>query len=299
MTSPYEIEFSVPASARCNCCKGLTTRLTRFVYRDDDAFGIYYAAFSNSHPDHQVDMLVSLGDWGEDSTPSDRAAFYCDVLLSEGSYQVMLRDAATSPWGDAEIVGLKLSREDALSHPLKQLVFEVLDEAFLRDPSLKGYRQRVECGDPAAPLEHNFGMPDEIFALGDDREHRATLDNRFAALDGKRFFVRCLLPIPVEHYGTWTLGVWIELSRNDFDTVLASWDKPDEWALLQCTGTLANSGASLDLPIPLGSLVSVHGPNPDHPPYVGSSSDAQLSKLLSQTWPRESFEDYAINRGML
>jgi hypothetical protein len=35
------------------------------VCRDGDAFAIYYAAYSNNHPEHELAMLVSLGEWGE------------------------------------------------------------------------------------------------------------------------------------------------------------------------------------------------------------------------------------------
>jgi hypothetical protein len=37
------IEFEKPHQSVCECCGGTTTSLTRFVYRDDDAFAVYYA----------------------------------------------------------------------------------------------------------------------------------------------------------------------------------------------------------------------------------------------------------------
>ena len=100
--------MSEPSASRCDCCGGLTVRLTRFVHRNGDAFAIYYAAYSNNHPDDELAMLVSLGEWGEDSDPSRRTAFYCRVRPTTDSYEVMLGDAAQSAWGDASIVGKKL-----------------------------------------------------------------------------------------------------------------------------------------------------------------------------------------------
>ncbi len=299
VSASYEIELSEPSTSYCDCCQGLTTRLTRFVYRGGDAFGVYFATYSNNHPDQEIAMLISLGEWGEESSPAGRASFFCKVRPHEGSYQVMLGDAATSPWGHAEVVGQKLSREEALAHPDKRVAFDVLDEAFLRDLSLKGYLDRIACGSAAAPLEHNFGMPDDLFELGPELEGRAKVDRNLASLDGRRFFVRCMLPVPVEHYGPWTVGLWIEISRPDFESVVKAWNDPVEWEHLKCSGTVANDGQGLDLPIPLGATVRIHAPHRDEPPYVLSTDSAELSDLLSRTWPRASFEAYAVSRGML
>ena len=98
MSRVYEIELSDPTTSRCDCCGGLTVRLTRFVYRHGSAFAVYYAAYSNNHPDDELAMLISLGEWGEDSDPAQRVAFYCRVRPTDVSYEVMLGDASNSFW---------------------------------------------------------------------------------------------------------------------------------------------------------------------------------------------------------
>ncbi len=299
MSTEYAIETSKPSLSQCECCGGLTTRLTRFVYRGGDAFAVYYAIYSNSHRENEVDMLVSLGEWGEGSDPSQRAAFYCRVRPSENSYDVKLVDAAESPWSTVAIMGQELSRAEALSHPWKQTAFEILDEAFLRDCSLRGFLHRVACGDPAVPLEHSFGMPDDVFALGDERSERAEVRRNFASLDGKRFFVRCLLPVPVEDYGTWSIGLWVEVSKDNYDRVWSAWDTPEDWVRLQFSGSVANDGAELGLPIISGTTVHVHAPDPSTPLHVESVSSSELSTFLSKTWTKASFESYAVIRGFL
>jgi hypothetical protein len=35
------IEFENPIESQCECCGKTTVRLTRFVYRDDDAYAVY------------------------------------------------------------------------------------------------------------------------------------------------------------------------------------------------------------------------------------------------------------------
>jgi hypothetical protein len=215
--SVYAIELTDPDLSHWTCCGGLTVRLTRFVERDGDAFAVYYAMYSNNHPDNELAMLVSLGPWGESDAPEDRAAFYCTVRVAADPYEVMLGDAAASPWSGAKLMGTLLSREGARAHPWKATAFEVLDEACARDPGLIGFLQRVRCGDAAAPLEQSYGAPDDVFALGDAKEGRVELHRNFASLDGTRFFVRCLFPIPVASYRAWCVGVWVEVAKADYD----------------------------------------------------------------------------------
>jgi hypothetical protein len=300
MPGTYEIELSEPSSSRCDCCGGLTVRLTRFVYRDGDAFAVYYAAYANNHPDSEVAILVSLGEWGEGSEAADRAAFLCLLRPTEGSYEVMLGDAARSHWRDAETVGKKLSREEALGHPWKATAFEVLDEAALHDPSLRGFICRAQGhGGTAEPLEHSFGMPDEVFALGDDRTQRAEIRRNFVSLDGARFFVRCLLSIPVEGYDAWSVGLWVEVARTDYEWAWNAWEDPSAYPALHFSGTLANDLAELDLPLALGAALRVHVPDPDSVPVIAGGVAGDLAPALTKRWSRRAFEEYAVARGYL
>jgi hypothetical protein len=44
-----------------------------------------------------------------------------------------------APWGAEEFLGTKLSRAGALSHPLKQEVFEILDELVADEPRFRAF----------------------------------------------------------------------------------------------------------------------------------------------------------------
>ena len=134
------IEFE-PAnkSAPCECCGGQTTSLTRFVYRDGNAYAIYYATFSDSHPDRVVVATVSLGEWGEDATPEQRVAFAMELRSTASEYQVGLIDATRSPWREAEVIGRKLDREEALAHPWVREAFHVADHMVAEDEPIRSY----------------------------------------------------------------------------------------------------------------------------------------------------------------
>lgn len=134
------IEFEPPnESEPCPCCGGRTTRLTRFVYRDGDAYAVYYARFSDNHPDRTVIATISLGEWGEDGTPEQRTAFALKLRATDSDYQTSIINASESPWSDVEILGSTLDREQALAHPRIKEVFHIADHMVLEDAPLKAY----------------------------------------------------------------------------------------------------------------------------------------------------------------
>jgi hypothetical protein len=133
------IEQPDPKISTCECCGNRTTTLLRFVHKDGDAYAVYYASFTEDHPDLAVQAIVSVGDWGEDSSPKDRSAFALRFRHTEDQYQIEVIDAADSPWREAETIGRKLSRDEALEHPRLQDVFHITDHIFADDEVLLSF----------------------------------------------------------------------------------------------------------------------------------------------------------------
>ncbi len=133
------IECEEPITQVCECCGGLTTRLTRFVYRDGYAFAVYYAIFANNHPEREVKLAVSLGEWGEDSKPEERCSFALVMCETVEEYQVRVIDADESPWKGMEIIGPMLNRDEGLAHPWIKDVFHITDHMVIDDPAIKEY----------------------------------------------------------------------------------------------------------------------------------------------------------------
>ena len=115
--------------------------ISRFVYRDDDAYAIYYAMFSDNHSDRIVKMVISLGEWGEDSDPNQRRAFALDLRVTDERYEVMVTDASC-PWPKATVLGRILDREEALRDPCIKEVFHITDHVVMEDEPLKRYLDR-------------------------------------------------------------------------------------------------------------------------------------------------------------
>ena len=132
-----EIEFEEPIEEICECCGNTTTKLTRFIYKDDDAFGIYYAQFTKDHDKKNVKGLISLGDWGTDIT-SSRVSFLFNLWLDNEDYNIEILDAKDSPWKN-EILGKLLTRTEALHHIWINEVYHITDHIVLEDEILIKY----------------------------------------------------------------------------------------------------------------------------------------------------------------
>lgn len=66
------------------------------------------------------------------------------------------------------------------------------------------------------------GLPDAVFELSYlERYRRARYNQDFCTLDGKRWFIRCVLPVPFTYrddYFGW--GVWVEVTQAQHDAYL-------------------------------------------------------------------------------
>jgi hypothetical protein len=131
-----KIEFEPPDESVCECCGGTTTALTRFVYSDGNAHAVYYVRFSNAHPEAGASVLVSLGEWGEGSSPKDRVAFPMRMWIKDGKYAFGLMDKDQSPWSDVTFLGKILDRNEALAHPLKAEAFHITDHMDQEDTAV-------------------------------------------------------------------------------------------------------------------------------------------------------------------
>ena len=111
-----EIECEPATYYDCDCCGGVTTQLTRFLYLDDEAHAIYYAGFTDEHSDRAVQLVISLGEWGDDSGPADRVAFAL-LLTPARPASIAIVDAEQSPWSGADVIGDVLSIQPAMDDP--------------------------------------------------------------------------------------------------------------------------------------------------------------------------------------
>ncbi|MBK1890328.1 hypothetical protein Undi14_09765 [Undibacterium sp. 14-3-2] len=135
-----KIEFEEPTESRCECCGNTTIRLTRYVYKDNNAFAVYYASFTKGHPEKRLSGIIGLGEWGDDSLASEhRVAFPFQIWLKEDNFQVGLIDKEKSPWSHVTFLGKILDRESALSHKWISDVFHITDHMVVDDKEIADF----------------------------------------------------------------------------------------------------------------------------------------------------------------
>lgn len=135
-----KIEFEKPVEEICECCGNTTVRLTRFVYKDDDAFAIYYAQFAQAHREKRLSGLIGLGSWGDDEVgPEARVAFPFQIWTDKDNFQVGLVNAQDSPWSHVTFMGKILNREEALKHEWLKDVFHITDHMVTDDEVIVNY----------------------------------------------------------------------------------------------------------------------------------------------------------------
>ncbi|WP_128003656.1 DUF2199 domain-containing protein [Piscinibacter defluvii] len=120
----------------------------------------------------------------------------------------------------------------------------------------------AECGyeHPLDELELTFVRPDEVAALStEEREARIQENKDLCVLDGKRFFIRALLPLPIaERERPYNVGIWVEVSQQTFERVYELWDDEE-----QAEEPAFNAEVANDIPI--------------HPPSLGLSASLSLT----------------------
>ncbi|MBB6251505.1 hypothetical protein [Nitrospirillum iridis] len=132
-------EFEEPQESVCDCCGNVSVRLTRFVYRDGDAYAVCYAQFTKDHPEKRLSGIISLGEWGDDVPPEDRVAFPFQIWTDKHNFQVGLVNANSSPWRHVTLMGRILDRDEALKHPWLSEVFHITDHMVADDPQITGF----------------------------------------------------------------------------------------------------------------------------------------------------------------
>jgi len=279
-----EIECEVPTRTPCSCCNNTTVRLTRFVYRDGDAHAVYYAQFTEGHEDGTLSGLISLGEWGDNAPPERRVAFPFALWRDGENYNVRITNAEVSPWRDVTLMGRILDRTEALQHAWLQEVFQITDQMTEDDPEVRTYfglpltspaalgvpLPSSCCGAsfPLDELELSFRHPDCIAALPQtEREARCWLNDDLQVLDDSRFFVRCVIPFPIQLSDTdYAIGAWAEVDEATFKEIGERWTDEAQASLPPFPGHLANA-IPLNGPT-LGKAIGLRLTGPSTRPHI-------------------------------
>ena len=122
----------------------------------------------------------------------------------------------------------------------------------------------AECGHehPLDELELTFRRPDVVAALESvERDSRVQENRDLSVLDGKQFFIRALLPLPVaEREAPYNIGLWVQVSQSDFERVYELWDEEEQAQEPAFAATIANDIPNQPPTCGLAAALSLTGP---------------------------------------
>lgn len=133
----------------CDGCGHETRTFRGFVYDQDGAYAVYLCTYTASHPELGVDMAVSMGSWGTGNDPSLKQCVALEWRQSETGPGCRVIDASGSRWHGTDVLGMMLSREQAMT-PLRRQRRLLLLMLFGR--AINAWRQhshRLTCGEHA------------------------------------------------------------------------------------------------------------------------------------------------------
>jgi hypothetical protein len=136
----YDIEIGEDCNASvCPCCVQKSCTGHGFIYKNDDAYAVYYAGWSNAHAEKKVSLALAIGKWDDDSNNKDRTCFGIEAYEGEDHILFRVIEPDESPWPRTDLMGAMLSRKESLNHPLLKEVFIIAEEVVRNHTAIKEY----------------------------------------------------------------------------------------------------------------------------------------------------------------
>lgn len=122
----------------CDGCGGTHRSAYGFVYRDGDAYGLYFATLHTGHAEPSVGLTLSIGKWWDDDAVDERSWVFLSVWAEDDEYRMQFLDPMSSQHRNYAAMGTPLTRETAREHGADTF-FEVADFIVANDPAVTSY----------------------------------------------------------------------------------------------------------------------------------------------------------------
>lgn len=111
-------------------------------------------------------------------------------------------------------------------------------------------------------MELSFLRPDEVAGLTEEERGEHVHENSdLCVLNGERFFIRAVLPLPVASLERpYNIGLWVELERPAFLRVCELWSEPGQANEPPFSVAIANAIPSLTSTLGLPAMLQLTGP---------------------------------------
>jgi hypothetical protein len=123
----------------CSDCGSATRSVWGYVSNPEGARAAYFIRWTDGHLERGAQLVISIGAWGEEAKPADRLCFAFECRMGTDRPGFMAVDAAALPWAEGDFLGVKLSREGALGHPVRDEVFGILDQLVEHDLRFRAF----------------------------------------------------------------------------------------------------------------------------------------------------------------
>ncbi len=122
----------------CSCCGGTTRTVWGYVYSDGEAHAVYYATWTEQHPEHDLSFARSIGGWGEGANPGEKKMVALECRILDNGPALMVVDAAGSGLANPYL-GTMLTRQQVLSSDIKQKASDIIDRIIEDDKRVKEF----------------------------------------------------------------------------------------------------------------------------------------------------------------
>jgi hypothetical protein len=106
------VELGEIATYQCSCCGGESETAQGFLFDDTGETTVYFAGYTRGHPVRRANLVLSVGGWGEGTTPQDRRAIAMCVAPSSNGRSFTFPLAESSPWHGQQFLGAMLQPEN-------------------------------------------------------------------------------------------------------------------------------------------------------------------------------------------
>jgi hypothetical protein len=121
------------SGGHCDCCGNESKTVWGDLSVEEGTLAVYYVQWTVGSPDHQPNIDLVLGRWGDGASPEDRflVSLLYDPKVEGGSFMVI--DSEGRPADSRGLCGRALRKVEVIGTPLADEVFSMVDAIWRQD----------------------------------------------------------------------------------------------------------------------------------------------------------------------
>jgi hypothetical protein len=127
------------ATTICACCSSPMHQSHGFIYRNENPYALYFAAWIPGHSQPVADIAIGIAEWAKEPKPEEVLAISLHVQASDNSLEFMFVDPTESAWQHSALLGQLLPREEALQHISKKDFLHIAEHIIQDDRRIRHF----------------------------------------------------------------------------------------------------------------------------------------------------------------